>query len=172
MIMPQGQPLLLPAKPSFIWASLVIALVLNMVPLGRLAWTPDFLALVLVFWTLHQPLRIGIGTAFFFGLVMDVQQTALLGQHAWTYTTLAFLASLVERRIQWFKVYSQAVQLVPLFMGAFALEFLVRLASGGALPGWLFLLKPLLTSLLWPLASALLLMPQRRPPNPDLTRPL
>ena len=64
------------------------------------------------------------------------------------------------------------MQLVPLFVGAFALEFLVRLVSGGVLPGWGFLFKPLLTSLLWPLASTLLLMPQRRTPNPDMTRPL
>lgn len=172
MIMPQGQQLLLPAKPSFIWTTLFVALLLNMMPLGRIAWTPDFLALVLVFWNVHQPLRIGIGTAFCFGLVMDVQHSSLLGQHAWTYTTLAFFATMVHRRIQWFKVHSQAVQLVPLFVGAFALEFLVRLVGGGVLPGWGFMFKPLLTSLLWPLASTLLLLPQRRTPNPDMTRPL
>ena len=62
---------------------------------------------MLVFWNVHQPLRVGIGTAFCFGLVMDVQQTSLLGQHAWTYTTLAFFATMVHRRIQWFKVHSQ-----------------------------------------------------------------
>lgn len=173
MIMPRGSnQLLLPANPFFIGLSLLLALGFNLLPLGRHAALPDLLALVLVFWNVHQPLRIGIGTAFCFGLVMDVQHSALLGQHAWTYTTLAFFATMVHRRIQWFKVHSQAVQLVPLFVGAFALEFLVRLVGGGVLPGWGFILKPLLTSLLWPLASTLLLLPQRRTPNPDMTRPL
>jgi rod shape-determining protein MreD len=37
----------------------------------------------------HQPLRVGIGAAFFFGLAMDVHQAALLGQHALAYTTLS-----------------------------------------------------------------------------------
>ena len=48
MIMRSGQQLLLPANPLFIWASLIAALLLNMVPLGRVPWMPDFLALVLV----------------------------------------------------------------------------------------------------------------------------
>ncbi len=43
-----------------------------MLPLGRAPWMPDLLALVLVFWSVHQPLRVGIGVAFVFGLLMDV----------------------------------------------------------------------------------------------------
>ncbi|HXD42981.1 MAG TPA: rod shape-determining protein MreD, partial [Ramlibacter sp.] len=82
MIMRPGQQLLLPANPVFIWGSLLLALLVNMLPLGRTAWLPDFLALALVFWSVHQPLRVGIGAAFIFGLAMDVHQAALLGQHA------------------------------------------------------------------------------------------
>ena len=68
MIMPRGQQLLMPVNPLFIWASLLLAMVLNMVPLGRVAWTPDLLMLLLVFWSVHQPSRVGMGAAFFFGL--------------------------------------------------------------------------------------------------------
>jgi rod shape-determining protein MreD len=53
---------------------------------GACAWLPDLLALVLVFWSVHQPLRVGVGAAFVFGLLMDVHQAALLGQHALAYT--------------------------------------------------------------------------------------
>ncbi|MES2424649.1 MAG: rod shape-determining protein MreD [Pseudomonadota bacterium] len=172
MIMPQGQQLLLPANPVFVWSTLVGALLLSMLPLGRVPWMPDFLALVLLFWCVHQPARVGIGTAFVFGLIIDVHQTALLGQHAWSYTTLAFFAALVHRRILWFRVPSQTMQLFPLFAGAFALELLIRLVSNGGWPGWLILLKPVLTTALWPLVNIFLLAPQRRAPNPDATRPL
>ena len=55
MIMRSGQQLLLPANPLFIWASLIAALLLNMLPLGRVPWMPDFMAVVLVFWNVHQP---------------------------------------------------------------------------------------------------------------------
>ena len=113
MIMRPGQPLLLPANPLFIWGSLLIALMLNMLPIGRTPWMPDFLALVVVFWSVHQPLRIGVGVAFVFGLAMDVHQSALLGQHALAYTALSFFAITIHRRLLWFTVPSQAVQVFP-----------------------------------------------------------
>ncbi len=70
MIMRPGQQqLLLPVSPLFMWTSLVVALLVNMVPIGRAAWTPDLLALVIVFWSVHQPARVGIGAAFVFGLL-------------------------------------------------------------------------------------------------------
>ena len=59
MIMPKGQQLLLPVNPVFIAASLVAALALNMLPLGRVVWTPDWVMVLLVFWGMHQPQRVG-----------------------------------------------------------------------------------------------------------------
>jgi len=170
MIMPSGQQLLLPASPLFIASSLLGALLLSM--LSQQPWMPDVMALTLVFWTIHQPLRVGIGAAFCFGLVMDVQQAGLLGQHALAYTALSFLGIMIHRRVLWFPVPSQALQVLPLMMFAHLLEFLVRLVSGGGWPEWSYWLAPVLQALLWPLVSVLLLMPQRRAPDPDATRPL
>jgi rod shape-determining protein MreD len=130
------------------------------------------LALVLVFWSVHQPRRVGIGLSFMFGLAMDVHQTTLLGQHALTYTALSFLAIMVHRRLLWFSVPSQAVQVLPLFLAAHALEVLIRMLAGGAFPGTGLFLAPLLEAVLWPVASILLLAPQRRAPDPDENRPL
>ncbi|MFM2274840.1 MAG: rod shape-determining protein MreD [Pseudomonadota bacterium] len=171
-----GQQLLLPANPLFIWASLSMALLLNMVQnmglWGRAAWVPDVVALVLVFWTVHQPLRVGIGVAFGFGLMIDVHQSSLLGQHALAYTALSFLAIAIHRRLLWFSVPSQALQVFPLFVMAHVIELLVRMLAGGGFPGVLFLLAPIIEAMLWPLISVLLLWPQRRAPNPDANRPL
>ncbi len=172
MIMRRGQQLLLPASPVFIWCSLLAALLLDMLPLGRVPWMPDFLALVLVFWNVHQPLRIGIGLAFMFGLGVDVHQSSLLGQHALSYTALSFFASMIHRRLLWFTVPSQAVQVLPLFLAAHLVELVVRLINGNVFPGWTFLLAPLLEASLWPVASVILLVPQRRAPDPDANRPL
>jgi rod shape-determining protein MreD len=172
MIMRSGQQLLLPANPVFIWASLIAALLLNMLPLGRVPWMPDFLALVLVFWNVHQPLRVGIGVAFMFGLAMDVHQTSLLGQHALSYTALSFLAAMINRRLLWFTVPSQAVQVLPLFVLAHAVELIIRMIGGGIFPGWILLVAPAAEAVLWPLVSILLLVPQRRAPDRDENRPL
>ncbi|CAN7225757.1 rod shape-determining protein MreD [Acidovorax sp. LjRoot118] len=172
MIMPRGQPLLLPVNPVFIAVSLMAGLAINMIPLGRVVWTPDLLMLLLVFWSVHQPLRIGMGTAFLLGLCMDVQQSSLLGQHALSYSVLAFGAIAIHRRLLWFSVPSQALQVLPLFLIAHSIELLVRVVSGGIFPGlWVFV-APVLEALLWPLASWVLLAPQRRPPDRDQNRPL
>jgi rod shape-determining protein MreD len=176
MIMPRGQQLLLPANPLFVLFTLLTALFANMVVnislVGNAAWMPDFLALVLVFWCVHQPRLVGIGVAFFFGVATDVHQAALLGQHAMSYTALGFMAIMVHRRLLWFTVPSQAMQVLPLFVGAHALELTVRMMSGALFPGWMILLAPLLEAVLWPVVSVFLLAPQRRAPNPDLNRPL
>lgn len=175
MIMRPGQQLLLPANPLFIWSSMLIALLVNIIlstALGRSAWIPDILAITLVFWAVHQPSRVGIGVAFTFGLFVDVHQAALLGQHAWSYTALSFFAITIHRRLLWFSVPSQALQVFPLFLAAHALELLVRMIGSGVFPSFSIILAPILEALLWPLVSIVLLAPQRRAPDPDANRPL
>jgi rod shape-determining protein MreD len=103
---------------------------------------------------------------------MDVHQSALLGQHALAYAALSFLAIAMHRRLLWFSVPSQAAQVLPLFVVAHALTLLVRLIAGDDFPGWSMLLAPVLEALLWPAVSVVLLLPQKRAPNPDANRPL
>jgi rod shape-determining protein MreD len=172
MIMRPGQPLLLPASPVFIWTSLLGALLINMLPIGRTPWMPDLLALTLVFWAVHQPLRVGVGAAFIFGLAMDVHQASLLGQHALAYTALNFFAITIHRRLLWFTVPSQALQVFPVFAAAHAISLVIRMIAGGIFPGWDIVLAPVFEALLWPVASIVLLAPQRRAPDPDENRPL
>lgn len=172
MIMPRGQPLLMPVRPAFIGMSLLVALVLSMLPLGRVLWTPDWVLLLLVFWSLQQPLRVGMGIAFAMGLVLDVQQSALLGQHALVYALAVFAVQAAARRLLWFGTLMQALQLAPVFLAAHALQVGLRLAGGGIAVDFTVLVAPLLETLLWPLASWVLLAPQRRPPDQDKNRPL
>ena len=173
MIMPRSSgQLLLPVNPLFVAFTLLVALAINFVPLGRTALMPDMVALVLVFWNVHQSRRVGVGLAFLFGVVMDVHAGAVLGQHALAYTLLSFFAITIHRRLLWFTVPSQAVQILPLFFAAHAVSLVVRLIVGGMFPGWQVLLAPVLEALLWPIATWVLLAPQRRTPDPDQNRPL
>jgi rod shape-determining protein MreD len=173
MIMPRGSDqLLLPANPLFIYSSLLLAFAFHLLPLGRLASMPDVLAVALVFWNVHQPRRVSVGLAFVFGLALDVHQGAILGQHALAYTLLSYVAVVVHRRLLWFGVLEQALQLVLLFAAAHAVSLLVRLLAGDMFPGWWLLAAPLLEAALWPVVTWLLLAPQRRAPDPDQNRPL
>ena len=157
MIMPRGSDqLLLPVNPFFIAFTLALALGLNILPLGRQPALPDLLAVALVFWNVHQPRRVGVGLAFVFGLVMDVHQGALLGQHALAYTLLSFVAITIHRRLLWFGIVEQTQ-----YEGVATCE---RISEA--------FLIPVLEALLWPLVTLLLLAPQRRAPDPDQNRPL
>ena len=173
MIMPAGRPLLLPVNPRFIALSLFLALLLNMLMgLSGQSWLPDVLSLVLVFWTVHQPRYIGMVTAFALGLVLDVHESALLGQNALSYVCMSHFAHLIHRRVRWFPLPEQTLQVLPLFVMGAAIEWLTRLIAQDAWPHWPQLIAPLLQTALWPLFGHLLLAPQRRPLERDDIRPL
>jgi rod shape-determining protein MreD len=176
MILPRGQQLLLPANPWFIAGTLLSGLMVNLLQnmglVGNAAWAPDLLSVVLVFWCIHQPLRVGMAWCFVLGLVTDVHQTSLLGQHALSFSVMGFLALLMHRRMQWFTGSSQAPQVLPVFVLGTLTDIGVRYLFGRDLPGWSVLIAPLLEAALWVPVSFLLLMPQRRAPDPDENRPL
>ena len=173
MIMPRGSDqLLLPVNPFFIAFTLAMAAAFNMLPLGRVPAMPDLLAVVLVFWSVHQPRRVGVGLAFLFGLLMDVHQGALLGQHALAYTLLSYFSLTIHRRLLWFSVPAQALQILPLFFAAHVVSLAARMLAGGMFPGPWLLLAPVAEAALWPVVCWLLLAPQRRAPDPDKNRPL
>jgi len=174
MIMPRGtaNQLLLPANPLFIVFTLLAALALMMLPLGRHPAAPDLLAVVLAAWVVHQPRRVGVGAGFVLGLMLDVHSGALLGQHALAYTLLAFFAITVHRRLLWFSLPEQALQILPVFALAHAVALIARMIAGGMAPGWWLVAAPVAEALLWPPVVWLLLAPQRRAPDRDENRPL
>ncbi len=164
--------LLLPANRAFIAFTMLVAFILNVLPWGHLPWVPDFLALVLVFWNIHQPRKVGIGIAFLFGLLMDVHDASLLGEHALAYTILSYGAISMHRRVPWFGPIGQMLHLLPMFVVARLVTLLVRMAVGGAVPDWSYFEAPLASAVLWPLADWLLLAPQRRAVERDEDRPI
>ena len=176
MILPRGQQLLLPANPWFMAASLLVGLVVNLLQnmglLGNAAWAPDVLLVILVFWCVHQPTRVGVFTCFALGLVVDVHQTALLGQHALSFSIMGFLALQLHRRMQWFTGASQAPQILPIFLIGMAVDVSLRYLFGRSLAHWSIVFAPLLEAALWAPISFVLLIPQRRAPDPDENRPL
>ena len=164
------QHILRPVRLGTIVISFVAALLLDFVPWTDLRLTPDFVALVLVFWCVNQPRLVGLGIGWMLGLVIDAGNGVLLGQHALAYSLLAFLAMSLSRRILWFGLIQQALHVAPLLAFAVAVTALVRLAAGAEFPGWTIFVGPLIGALLWPLASVVLLAPQRRPVAPEEKR--
>jgi rod shape-determining protein MreD len=150
----------------------IVAFLLNLLPWGQWIGVPDFLALVLVFWSIHQPRKIGIGVAFFMGLLMDVHDAALLGQHALAYTLLSYFAIMIHRRVLWFPLGTQMLHVLPLLLFAQAVQLVIRTMVSGKFPGWLYFVESLVAIAIWPVVTSMLLAPQRRAVDRDDTRPI
>lgn len=164
--------ILQPARPWFIWLSLLLALGLTYVPTGRMPGVPDWVALVLAFWCIREPRRVGMTTGFVLGLLVDVGLGAAMGQHALAYVVLAYLATSLSRRVLWFGALQQAVHVLPMLIVAQAIMLVVRMLAGADFPGWDYFLSSLSGALLWAPLGFLLLLPQYQPVDRDENRPI
>lgn len=163
----QAPEILLPAKAGFIVITLALALTLNLLPLkGVILWLrPDFAALVLLYWNIHQPRRVGIGIAWAVGLMMDVADASLFGQHALAYSLMAYGSIFLHRRILMFGLWPQVLHVLPFLLGVQLIMLLVRLSAGAEFAGWAYFLGAATGALLWPAICIVLHLLQR--PKPD-----
>lgn len=168
----QSSRILQPVRPWFVFGTLLLAFLLNLVPTGPMSFLPDWLAFVLCFWSVREFRKVGMGVAFLAGVAMDVADGSVMGQHALGYTLLAYGASALSRRILWFPLTEQALHVLPLLFGAQLVQFLVRLTTGAEFPGFGYFVSPLLATLLWVPGTYLLLLPQFRPVDRDDNRPI
>lgn len=160
--------ILLPVSPVFIAVSLFVAFLLNLQPWGHWVGVPDFVALVLVFWGIHQPRRVGIGIAFCMGLLMDVNDATLLGENALAYTLLSYFAITLHRRVLWFPLKKQVWYILFLLLSSQLVQMMVQFIVSQRTLSWFYLLDSCIGALLWPVVTAILLAPQRRSVNTDL----
>jgi rod shape-determining protein MreD len=163
------QLILLPVRPGFIALTLAAALALNLMPWSGLAMLvkPDFVALVVLYWCVNQPRKVGFFVAFVLGLVMDVADGALFGQHALAYTVLAFAAIVLHRRIQSFPMKFQFWHVLVLLVLNELIVLGLRLAAGGQPPGPAYFASALAGAALWPWLCALLRLPRIPKSDPD-----
>ena len=163
------QEILLPVKPMFIVLTLVGALLLNLLPWsGPWLWVrPDFVALVVLYWCIEQPRRIGFTAAWLLGLLMDIADGSLFGQHALAYSILAFAGIVLRRRVRMFEMTPQAFHVIALLLLNDVLVLLIRTLAGGDFPGYQYFIGSFVGGGSWPLLSFLLKLPQRPTPDPD-----
>lgn len=133
-------------------ATFILALWLEIMPLpdGLALFRPEWPAMVLIYWCLALPQRVGVGIGWSVGLVLDVLRGALLGQHALGYAVMAYLALKLHRRIRVFPLWQQALS-VMVFIALHQLLVLWVLGiigqSRGSLGYWL---PSLSSAVLWP----------------------
>lgn len=162
------QEILLPVRPGFIALTLIAALFLNLLPwAGYWLWVrPDFVALVVLYWCIEEPRKIGFAAAWLLGLFMDVADGTLFGQHALAYAILAYAGIVLHRRVRMFSGTPQVLHVIPLLLLNDLIVLAIRALAGADFPGFQYFIGSFVAGALWPPLGVLLRLPQRPKPDP------
>ncbi len=92
------------------------ALALAIIPLPSLisAFRPDWVVLVMIYWSLMTPGRLGLFSAFFLGLLLDTLSGALLGQHALALLVVSYVVQRFHLRIRVFPIWQMSMTVLAL----------------------------------------------------------
>lgn len=138
-------------NPWLFPVSVLVALLLGLLPLP--AWLqpfrPYWLALVMTYWLIEEPERIGLGIAFACGLAADLAFGSLLGEQALRMTVLAFIVQRFRSQLRFFPVPQQALAIGGLLLNDRVVSAAVHLAIGEPQLPWAYWWAPLLGMLLW-----------------------
>jgi rod shape-determining protein MreD len=135
-----------------ILATLVAAYVLAVVPMPLwLMWArPEWVALVLIYWTIALPHRVGILTALVAGVLLDTLEGAVLGQNAFSLVVVALLCLTLYQRLRVFSVLQQAGMVFVLVgINQLVCQWVQNLEGVGG-PTLLFLLPAVSSAMVWP----------------------
>ena len=141
----------LPASVGLVFFSILGAYLLAILPWSGslLLARPDFVLIVLLFWAMHEPRTIGQGMAFALGLLMDVSDSMLLGQHALAYVAAVFGAQVLRVRILSFPLAEQTLHVLGLTVSAGLVTLALNMLLGADFPGYAYLISPVATALCW-----------------------
>ena len=143
---------------NVILLSFIAAFILSMLPLPQILQSvrPEFVLIVLIYWCIALPNRIGVGMGWLTGLFFDVSTDAILGQHALTFALISYLAITLHLRIRVFPVWQQALTVFVFMMLQGTIALWIKGMLGDAPPISVFILPAISTALFWPAGYFLL----------------
>ena len=129
-----------------------MAMLLMILPMPDWArpFRPQWVTLVMLYWAIALPHRVGVGSGFLVGIVLDVLTGTLLGQHALGLSIVIFIAIQLHQRIRVFPFWQQSLGVLVLLVIEHLLALWVVGATRGVTPGLLYWAVPLIGALLWP----------------------
>ncbi len=132
--------------------SFLAAFMLTAMPLPdwAQAWRPVWPGMVLVYWCMALPHRIGIGVAWSVGLLLDVQQGTLLGQNALGFSLIAFMTLVLHQRLRVCSLAKQAVVVASMLLIFLLISLWIRSMAGYPPQQWSYWMPTVTSMLLWP----------------------
>ncbi|PID43168.1 MAG: rod shape-determining protein MreD [Gammaproteobacteria bacterium] len=113
-------------------------------------WRPDWTAMVLLFWVVTVPNRVGLVFAWFIGLFQDVVEGALLGMNALAFAVIAYLLASLYQRFKVFPLIQQSVMVFLIIGINLMICHLVKSLTGVSAAGLVYLYPAISSAVLWP----------------------
>lgn len=133
---------------SFIFSFMLAIIPL---PIWATVWRPDWVEMVLIYWCLAIPQRIGIMTAWSIGIIYDVLHNSLLGQHALFFSFIAYVSIKLHKQIRLFPLWQQAIVIFGLITITHLFNIIINTILGHPpLVVISFIYEGLTSMLLWP----------------------
>ena len=144
--------------------SFVVAFMLTAAPLPdwALPWRPAWIAMVLVYWCMALPERVGVLTGWTIGRVLDVMHGSILGQHAFGLAFVAYIAVQYHQRVRVFPLTQQAMFVASVIFFYLVMMLWIYNVLGSVTYGANYLLATLTTAVLWPWVFIILRDVRRR----------
>ncbi|MHB8254833.1 MAG: rod shape-determining protein MreD [Acidiferrobacter sp.] len=149
---------------ALVLTTFVLGILLAILPLPSYAslLRPDWVALVLVYWCMAIPNRVGVGSAWLLGLLLDVLYGSLLGEQALAKAVLAFVALRFTLRLRVFPRWQQAIAVGTLIAASDLLILMMNALIHGTPPIWSDTAPMVANVILWPFLFAVLREVRRR----------
>lgn len=138
-----------------IWLTFAIGLLLSVSPMPQFleVFRPMWLAMLVSFWALALPNRVGMTTAFVLGLAEDVLYGTLLGQNALVLTLITFLVLTLQQRVRNFPMWQQSLVILVVFGIAQLVQLWLSALTGNRLPTLALVWSAVVSAALWPWIS-------------------
>lgn len=137
---------------SIILASFLVGFMLSQMPLPQMVewFRPEWVVMILIYWTMALPERVGLGTAAVVGLGLDLIKGSPLGLNVLSLLIISYLTLLLYKRLRMFPLVQQAI-MVMVLVGINQLLFnWFHSWLGTRSDSLIFLLPALMSALLWP----------------------
>ncbi len=149
------------ARPIRVWPVVgaffgAVALEIVALPDALQPFRPPFVAMILIYWTMMWPERVGVTIAFFLGIALDLLHGQLLGQNALALSTVTYLTWRFHLQIRIFPLWQLTMTVLALLLIDAFLQWLVDGIAGIPSAGWIRGVQALTGAILWPLAMGVM----------------
>ncbi|HJN95782.1 MAG: rod shape-determining protein MreD [Gammaproteobacteria bacterium] len=136
-----------------IFLSFFIAYLLAIVPFPEWAmnYRPEWVPMVLIYWVMALPYRIGIGSAWCAGLMLDILEGSVLGLNSMALVIIAYVTLSLHLRLRMFSSLQQAGLVLALVGLSLMLSNWLQIMTGQSVASNLmFLMAALTSAVIWP----------------------